>query len=395
MAAPDRTLTGTDEVAQAAVDAFCSEVPTIWETMHPLWKRWSLDPNVMGEPNGALLKQGVRTKVHEEVEGADDYRVVVDFLRNTSAGRADQLVSHLTGSLLATNTLMHAHWPPRLYQAWRGVGFQDNLQIQGGAAQFNYITQKGMGNIQSLSRQLALSIYGFGFLTGVDGTAREALQGLALACNATNSALLGSGGATAGEGWYGQINRIDAANADWCGSRTTISAPLQPSNVLNSYMAAQDGNDSPTLMVCGSPVYGIMWNWYEAKQRVLNNNDPTLGRAAPLSFDGVSILRDKTLDLAQLGGSGGGIGTGIFMSSATGATIAEIPTYFSGGLYILNENYIKLVTWKGGAGKGGAPLMLPVLRSTSNLNKVLQAVWLGTLACIHPKRQAMLVSIDV
>lgn len=390
MAADNRTLSATDEVAQAAVDAFCAEVPTLWETMHPLWKRWSTDPNVMGEPNGALLKQGVRRKVHETVDGGDDYRAVLDFVRNNGAFRADQDTSMLTVGTGITQTLEHAHWAPRLYQGWKGIGFTDNLQIAGdNAAKFNYITQKGMNNMQSLSRWLSLSLYGFGFLTPTGGaSALPALQGLALACCVSNSAL-GAGTDSLTEGHYGGIDRIAAANIDWRGNQTTLSVPLQPSHVLTQYMNAQDGNDSPTLMVCGSAVYGIMWNWYEAKQRVLNNNDPTLGKAAPLSFDGVSILRDKTLDLMSTTGSGG-----VFMVSATGATIAEIGTYFTGGLYILNENYIRLVTWKDGASKGGAPLMLPNLRSTTNLNKILQAVWFGTLACIHPKRQAIIVSID-
>ena len=393
MAAENRTLSGTDEVAQAAVDAFAETVPVIWETMHPLWKRWSTDPNVMGEPSGALLKQGVRSKVHETTSGGDDYRWVVDFLQNNAVGRADQGTNFLTGSLLATQTLMHAHWAPRLYQGWKGVGFTDMLQIKGNnAATFKYVESKTKNNIASVSRQLALSIYGFGFLTDAVGgaTALPALQGLALACSSTNSALRGAADSIT-EGYYGGINRITAANADWRGNMTTISAPLQPSNVLNSYMDAQDGNDSPTLFVSGSDVYGIAWNWYEGKQRVLNNNDPTLGKAAPLSFDGVSWLRDKTLDLGSM--SSNTLGT--FMVSPTGTTIVEIPQYFSGALYMLNENYIRLVTWEGGAGKGGSPLMLPELRATSNLNKVYQAVWFGALACGHPKRQAILVSIDV
>lgn len=389
MAADNRTISGTDEVAQAAVDAFNETLPVLWETMHPLWKRWSLDPNVMGEPNGSLLKQGVRTKVHEEVDGGDDYRWVTDFSINNAVGLAAQTANFLSAGNAVTQTLMHAHWAPALFQGWKGVGFTDMLQIRGDATlKFNYVTQRAESNTRALSRILAQAIYGIGYLTSpVAATAAASLQGLAAACYFSNSILDAS--TSVSDGHYGGIDRIAAANADWRGNTATMTTPLQPSHILTQLMAAQDGEDSPTLLVCGSGPYGIMWNWYEAKQRVLNNNDPTLGKAAPLSFDNISILRDKTLDLTAFNTNA----SGIFMTSATGSTLTEIPSFFGQALYGLNENYFRLVTWKGGASKGGAPKVLPELKSTTNLNVVFPAVWYGTLACGHPKRQFMIISI--
>lgn len=382
MAAENRTLSATDETNVASVDALGKDVPVLWERANPLWKRWAMDPNA--KEGIALAERGVRQKVHKEIEGGDAYRIRTDLTQSATAGRAVQSTQFARAY---TQTLMPAYWEPKLFQSWMNVGFQDRLEIQGGpAANYDFVAGKIKNAVMSLSRILGENIYATGYTTAIGSvnTPVLTLQGLMLACNNTNIVMF-----SAADGYYAGINRITAANADWCGNNTTITAPLQPSDIQSMYMKAQDGADAPTLMICGATVYGILWNFYEAKQRILGNDDPTLGKNAPLSFDGCSVMLDKTLDGQNLASAT----AAPFLVSATGTTLAEIPELTSQALYFLNENYINLVTWRGGAAKGGSPVIMGKLDSTTDLGIIGRAAWLGCLAVEQPKRQGILNSI--
>ena len=383
---PDRTLSISDDSLGAALQKMSQKVHTLWEYAHPLWKRWSMDPH--SDAGVPLKEQGVRRQVHKEIDGGNEYMQRVDYIKNNAAGRADQNASFLTASNQQTQTLSHARWIPRLFQGWIGVGFQDKLEIQGGpAGGYDYVKGKVENNIMSLSRHVAKALYATGYVVDAASTPATILnlQGLMLATDATNTLMN-----VAADGYYGGINRITAGNEDWRGNRVTFAGPAQPSDIQNLYTQAQDGTDSPTLIVCGRSTYNIFWNMYEAKQRVLNNIDPTLGKSSPLSFDGVSIMLDKTLDDADLA-----LSTGKWYNASDGSVVVPgLTTFTAQGMYFLNENYIEWVTWKGGSGKGGSALMLPEMNSTTNLNKVYRTVLLAALAVGKPNRQAVGVAIS-
>jgi len=389
MAAENRTLSGSDESAQAALDYLAKDVTQLWEDAKPLWKRWTTDPNVRGDDYAKKLKgQGLRHKVVKEVDGGNGAMCRVDFVQNNAVGRADQGANFLNAGNAQTQTLTHAYFPGRLYQAWMGVGFQDRIEIQGGpAAMYDYVAGKVENNIYALSENLADALWGYGYVTdAVAGSTQvRSLDGL-MGAVATSNVV---GMDTAADRYYGGINRITAANADWRGNTVTISAPLQISDVIDLTLRCDDGNDRITLYACGRVVYGILCNMTEAKNRIINEADPVLAALGPIKLDGTPVMLDKTLDSSRLAGTTGSF----FVSSVAGtAVLGELGDWTAEALYAINENYFNLFVWKG-AHKNGAPLTMPVLDSTTNLNRVYRAVYHCALAGWKPRRSGALINI--
>lgn len=390
MAAENRTVLGTDESMAAALDKAAKRVELLWDDAMVLYRRWVTDPNVRGNAmSEALRAQGVKQQVLKPIDGGTEYKQRLDMTLNTSAGRADQTANFLAAGNAVTQTISYALFPPRLFQGWIGVGFQDRLEIKGNpAGEYDYVAGKVKNNIFALAKQISEELYAYGGVSdAVNAAVVPSMAGLLAAVATSNVVSMD----TPADRYYGGINRITAANADWRGNTTTITGSLQPSDLIRLYLACQDANDSPTLGICGATVYGILWNFYEAKQRIMNNNDPTLGKAAPLSFDGMSILLDKTLDSTRLFND---TNSGNFFVSftAVAATLTELTAWTRRALYMINENYFNLVVWND-SHKNGAPLMRPKLNSTTNLNDVYQAVWCGNLAGSKPKRSGALISI--
>jgi len=280
---PDRTLSATNEIGQLAFDAVATEVPHLWVQAHPLYERWA---------TGKKMGSGVRTKVWKTQTGGDTYRSRVNYARVSTVGRLNQATT-ITPTIVQRYS--HANWPFYMNRGWIALGKQDELQIAGDPAKmFKYVQDETKVLTQSLAENRARAMYGYGYVHNAAQTVGALVidwQGLALAVRRTNATM-----STAADGYYGLIDRTDADAADWLAVEYTLTAPLQISDIQTALTSVTEGNDAPTIGICGSTVYNILWNFAEAKQRLINTADPNLGFAAPLSYSGIPILMDKTMD---------------------------------------------------------------------------------------------------
>lgn len=167
----------------------------------------------------------------------------------------------------------------------------DELKNSGKAAIVNFVKSKVELAEKTLANTIGTALFN-------DGTTANQIQGLRLACNTS--------------GTYGEIDKV--ANSWWRGVVDSTSTVLTASGLFQSLMGDVTVDaDKPTVAICTQDAYDDLFASLQAQQRFVDAKTAEAG-FTNIIVNGVPVIVDS-----------------------------HCPT---GHLFLLNENYLKLVVHK-------------------------------------------------